>query len=157
MNFRFGFFGSRKGMTRSQHFALREVLKSNSGEFHHGDSIGADAEAHDIAFECGYAIVIHPPLDRRLRAFKAAPELVIRPEQQYLIRNKEIVLETMALIAVPFESDEQRRCSTWAAYRFARTSGRATVLILPGGEIRQHRNHRNFRLAIPRTQIHMRH
>jgi len=51
-----GFTGARQGMTEGQKSALRDLLASHSGVvLHHGDAVGADAEAHDIAVEldCG--------------------------------------------------------------------------------------------------------
>ena len=70
---RIGFTGTREGMTDRQKTALRELLASYPGAIlHHGDAIGADAEAHDIAVALGCAVVIHPPENERQRAFKPA-------------------------------------------------------------------------------------
>lgn len=50
-------------MTARQKSALRDLLASHDGAtLHHGDAIGADAEAHDIAIALACTIVIHPPL-----------------------------------------------------------------------------------------------
>lgn len=136
-DFNFGFTGTRHGMTEAQKASLRNFLVDSSGHFHHGDCIGADAESHDIADECGYAIVIHPPTNHSGRAWKAVPLHMMRPERPYMARNKEIVLETTALIATPFEMEEQPRGGTWSTVRMARKVGKCVVLILPDGSIKQ--------------------
>ena len=38
-------------------------------ELHHGDAMGADAFAHQIAVSLGMRIVVHPPENNRYRAF----------------------------------------------------------------------------------------
>jgi hypothetical protein len=48
-----GFTGTQDGMTDQQKSMLRDLLDGGTGEFHHGDGIGADSEAHDIATLCG--------------------------------------------------------------------------------------------------------
>jgi hypothetical protein len=48
-----GFTGTRRGMTVAQRKTLRSLLLTGSGKLHHGDAIGADAEAHDIAIALG--------------------------------------------------------------------------------------------------------
>ena len=45
-----GFTGTRQGMTAEQKSALRNLLDGGAGDFHHGDCIGADSEAHGIAW-----------------------------------------------------------------------------------------------------------
>jgi hypothetical protein len=95
-----GFTGTRQGMTQGQKAALRELLASHPGAtLHHGDAIGADAEAHDIAVELDCGIVIHPPDNVTQRAFKIAA--LTRAPRPYLDRNKVIVRETSFLIAAP--------------------------------------------------------
>ena len=54
-------------MTPEQKSALRKLLDGGAGEFHHGDCVGADSEAHDIADECGYGIILHPPTNQSER------------------------------------------------------------------------------------------
>jgi hypothetical protein len=97
----FGFTGTRQGMTGEQKSALRTFLDGSAGEFHHGDCIGADSEAHDIADEFGYGIILHPPTNYSERAWRQVPRHMMRPERQYLDRNKDIVRETASLIAAP--------------------------------------------------------
>jgi ketopantoate reductase len=137
MDFNFGFTGTRHGMTDAQKVALRNFLDGGTGHFHHGDCIGADSEAHDIADECGYAIVLHPPSNYQNRAWRKVPAHMMKSELPYMMRNREIVNDTVALIATPAEMDEQPRGGTWSTVRFAKKLGKSVVLILPDGSIKQ--------------------
>jgi hypothetical protein len=136
-DYRFGFTGTQHGMTEAQKAALRNFLAGGSGELHHGDCIGADSDAHDIADECGYAVVLHPPTNPAKRAWRAVPDHMMKREKPYLDRNKDIVLDTVSLIAAPAEMEEQQRGGTWSTVRFARKQGKVVVLILPDGTIQQ--------------------
>ncbi len=79
-------------MTERQKLAMRDLLTSYVGAIlHHGDAVGADAEAHEIAIGLGCAIVIHPPAVETQRAFKTAAEI----RAPNLVRNKDIVRETV--------------------------------------------------------------
>ena len=130
-----GFTGTRHGMTPQQIEALNALLPvaDPTAEFHHGDCLGADAEAHDIATGCGSRTVSHPPIKENLRAFKQANEY--RERKSYLARNRDIVLETDALIAAPKEYVEQQTGGTWYTIRFAREKGRRVNVIRPDGTI----------------------
>lgn len=135
--YRFGFTGTHLGMTAAQKASLRSFISGGTGEFHHGDCIGADSEAHDIADECGYAIIVHPPTNYSKRAWREVPTHMMRSEFSYLARNRMIVSETMALIAAPVGFDEQSRGGTWFTVREARKQGKTVILILPCGKIKQ--------------------
>lgn len=124
-------------MSEAQQTALRGYLAGSSGEFHHGDCVGADAQAHDIADECGYGVIIHPPRDYKLRAWKEVPPHMMRAEDSHFSRNRSIVTETTALIATPFEAEEQDRGGTWYTIKYARKIGKTVVLIRPDGTIEQ--------------------
>lgn len=139
MEYKFGFTGTQRGMTASQRDALRGYLRGIRGEFHHGDCIGADSQAHEIADCMGYRIIGHPPSNPSRRASRVCHEL--RPEKSYLERNKNIVRETVALIATPGETEEQLRSGTWSTIRFARKQGKCVVIIFPDGSIKQKQYH----------------
>jgi hypothetical protein len=129
---RIGFTGTRQGMTAGQERVLRSLLTSHTGAvLHHGDCIGADAQAHDVAVSLGLDVVIHPPLVETQRAWKKA--LHVRKPRPYLERNKDIVRETEMVIATPAEAFEQLRSGTWSTVRFARKQGRAIWIIQPEG------------------------
>jgi hypothetical protein len=130
-----GFTGTRKGLTGAQLASLKSILSDKVGcEFHHGDCIGADAQAHDAAVCLGLIPVIHPPTDRSARAFKSAKR--IEPCHDYLDRNKNIVYSSATLIAAPGETTEKLRSGTWSTVRFARKLGRRLTIIFPDGTIK---------------------
>lgn len=126
-----GFTGTRRGMTDRQKAQLREeLIKRRTGwiEFHHGDCLGADAEAHDIAHELGYCIYIHPPENNKARAYKGGH--VLKP-LAYLERNRDIAFGCHVLIAAPKTLNEELRSGTWATIRYAREMGREVVILEP--------------------------
>jgi hypothetical protein len=133
-----GFTGRQTLPTRAQIDTLLFVLAEVT-ELHHGDCIGADAEAHCIMVGMAERIgarfpVLHPPDNPVKRAY-SAPFSEVRPPKPYLIRNHDIVDETRGLIAVPSTDEEQLRSGTWATVRYARTLGRPIWIIVPNGRI----------------------
>lgn len=126
-----GFTGTQQGMTENQSVMLHYFLSQCKGEFHHGDCIGADAEAHDIAVIVNLEPVIHPPDIMRKRAFKKATQ--IRTPKPYLYRNRDIVDECDELIATPKEFKEQKRSGTWSTIRYARKLKKRVTIIYPNG------------------------
>lgn len=92
-------------------------------EFHHGDCVGADAEAHDIVREFfpEVWIVGHLPLSNGKRAYKKCDEY--RDPLPYLVRDHKIVDETDFLIGSPKADAEILRSGTWATIRYARKKG----------------------------------
>lgn len=120
-------------MTLAQKQVLIDILEGT--ELHHGDCIGADAEAHDIAYVCGLTTVAHPPENPAKRAFKRAN--FINTELPYLDRNKRIVNRTCELIATPGEFKEQVRSGTWSTIRYARKLGRKITIIFPDGAVKR--------------------
>jgi hypothetical protein len=133
---RIGFTGTQRGMTERQRQALSCALDElHATAFHHGDCIGADAQAHDIAAIMGCEIVIHPPALDAKRAWKRSEQM--RKPRSYLSRSKDIVRDTDMLIAAPAEATEQLRTGTWSTVRFARKIGRTVWVILPSGDMRR--------------------
>ena len=130
-----GFTGTRHGMTDWQKVTLRSLLTSFDGiDFHHGDCIGADSEAHDIAMECGYCPIIHPPTNPALRAGRKVPAHLMRPERPYMTRNRNIVDAAQVVIATPAEMLE-RNGGTWSTVRYTRRVGKPLHVILPDGSV----------------------
>lgn len=121
-----GFTGTRKGMTERQSDHLIRVLEQFTPEqFHHGDCVGADAEAHDIAVDMGLYVVIHPPTDYKHRAWCEPNEM--RDEFPYLERNHNIVDEAVHLFAAPGTNHEVRRSGTWATIRYHRDKAEGSL------------------------------
>lgn len=127
---RVGFTGTQHGMSDAQKDFLRELLHAPGTELHHGDCVGADEEADEIARSLGCKIVVHPPSDPKKRAFCAQPGDTVWEERHYLERNVDIVDATRELVAAPLTDREQLRSGTWATVRYARKTGRK-VTVLP--------------------------
>ena len=133
INKHIGFTGTQKGMTPTQasgvHGALLSFYLMGATHFHHGDCIGADAEAHDIANKIGYITVGHPPIDSLKRAYKLCS--VFECAKPYLERNKNIVNACDVVIVVPRTKHQIRRSGTWSTYRYAKEQHKGTLLFLP--------------------------
>jgi hypothetical protein len=126
-----GFTGTRDGMNTYQKEQVRTLLldlEPAELEVHHGDCVGADAEFHDIAASLDIKIVIHPPLDDRLRAFKES-DFILEPKE-YIDRNHDIVYASWLLIAAP-NANKARRSGTWSTLNFAKEVFHPTYLITP--------------------------
>ena len=132
---RVGFTGTRKGLSQDQSCNLLKLLKfpEDRGVFCHGDCIGADAQAHDIANSLHWKIKIYPPENSKYRAFKEA-RTIYRP-RHYLERNKIIVDKTSRLIVCPNENEEILRSGTWSTFRYAKSLFKKIIVLLPDGNI----------------------
>ena len=115
-----GFTGTKEGMNNKQKKEFTDYLFSHPeiNELHHGDCVGADADAHNIAISLGIRVIIHPPTDSKHRA--GCPGHEIRKEKTYLVRNHDIVDETDALFAAPYTDQEIVRSGTWATVRYGK-------------------------------------
>lgn len=127
--------GTQQGGTLEQYKSLEKLLRElQEGEswLHHGDCIGVDQAAHDIARAGGWKIRIHPPTNPGKRAFcNGDGEDFPRP---YLKRNIAMVRECLTgLIAIPQTDTEVTRSGTWATVRYARKLERSIWVIWPNG------------------------
>ncbi len=118
-----GFTGTRNPLNSKQlEWIYRKLYVYRSSlekEFHHGDCIGADEEAHKIAKELEYETFAHPanfPDSRGLRAYCDA--YVVYPPLPPLIRDKVIVTVCDKLLAVPGQS-YNNRSGTWTTIGYA--------------------------------------
>ena len=146
-----GFTGTRKGMTDQQKNNLKDALKG-AKEFHHGDCIGADAEAVEIAISIGIVIWCHPPLNDSKSAFM--PYDFITSAQEYLTRNRYIVDSVDVLYACP-DGPEKLRSGTWSTIRYALKRRKKVVIFYPNeaSDGNKHRafNHTSNPSKTPRT------
>ena len=128
-----GFTGTQEGMTKYQYDSVVQVCSALPIiEFHHGDCVGADAQAHGIAkWILNCKIHIHPPTNKIKRAFKSGN--VIYVEKPYSERNRNIVDICEFLIATPKSKLEEIRSGTWATIRYARKKNKKMCIIYPDG------------------------
>ena len=122
--------GTRHGATREQLRQLARLLLPAS-ELHHGDCVGVDQQAHEIAFGWFMWTVVHPPSKRKFRAF-CEGDRVLEP-RPYIARNRDLVLASNLVLAVP--GDGAKTGGTWSTIRFARTIEAPLAIIWPGGTV----------------------
>ena len=128
-----GITGTREGTTRRQ----LEILKMNLEilweqgykRLAHGDCVGVDCSAHNIASKLGYFIQVHPPVNSSNRAF-CSGDLILE-EKDYLTRNKDIVDCCDLLLVVPKEDQEVLRSGTWSTKRYATRKSKVINIIKP--------------------------
>lgn len=134
-----GFTGTQEGLTAVQALALKGVLcrefTMDLDEFHHGDCVGADAQAHDLCRELGFGvkIIIHPPTDEKKRAHKAGD--LILPPFPYLTRNQHIVNSVELMIGCPRQFKPTARSGTWYTLRYAKRHKTVIVIVWPDGQV----------------------
>lgn len=125
-----GFTGTQIGMSQHQKEQFVVLLMDlQPTEFHHGDCIGADDDAHAIVKEFfpDVKIHIHPPSNTQKQAFNSGD--IHNVPKPYLDRNKDIVSETHVLIGVPKEDEEQLRSGTWSTIRYAKKLKREVYIL----------------------------
>lgn len=150
-----GFTGTRDGMTTDQLAELRHRLSRPQtdwkmfSEFHHGDCVGADEQAHDMMrvllaryWPLRVDIHIHPPKDRRFRAhcdegmdFMELRTVRVWDEDDYLARDRAIVDATDLLIGCPKGFDLRSHGGTTYTIGYALKVGKAVVIIWPDGTV----------------------
>lgn len=131
-----GFTGTRNGMTVEQARAFADFCRAfKPDEFHHGDCVGADAEAHDIVREVcpDCKIVVHPPVKNEHRANKACDET--REPLSHFARTRAIVDETEILVGVSWASSRQTSGGTWYTLDYAKKKRKKRTVIWPDGSV----------------------
>ena len=134
---------------------LKLLDKFRPVDFHHGDCIGSDAEAHFMFLrwhlknnDCTRIVTIHPPVNKgkaactfytvnypdalkqELATAKYKVNIQLREPAQYLARNQDIVREVEVLIATPKEVEHTLRSGTWTTIRYG-WHARKEVHIIP--------------------------
>jgi hypothetical protein len=130
MVMRIGFTGSRYGMSQHQKEQLViKLFELDFDEFHHGDCIGADSDAHDIIREFFplVKIHIHPPIEITHRAYKIGDHMY--EQYTYLARDKNIVDFTDIMFGAPYTDNEILRSGTWSTIRYARKKHRELIVL----------------------------
>lgn len=130
-----GFTGTQAGLTALQAARLHALLgKWPGASFHHGDCVGADAEAHALALR-SHPVVVHPPDNPSKRAW-CEGWTHRRQERPYMERNDAIVAECDVLLACPSGPERtQPRSGTWATVRRAEAAGRLVLICWPDGTV----------------------
>ena len=111
---------------------------------HHGDCVGADLQAHLLAYSHGWQVEIHPGADAEgaspKRAFSENKEFrhvrAIHVPAPYMERNMDIVVSSILLLSCP-GGPEKQRSGTWSTVRAAERMARMAVIFMPDGEIEQ--------------------
>jgi hypothetical protein len=132
----YGFTGTSTGMTSIQKEIFNDYVLlhvNDDDQFHHGDCIGADAQAHYMALDAGYQIHVHPCTLRHMRAFCKGGHVTYL-EIPPLKRNIVIVKMCDELIATPY-GVEIPRSGTWHTVRNARLQKKPIHIIYPDGHI----------------------
>ena len=145
---RVGMTGTRDGMTDNQKdlfdMYCEFIYDINDKEhrfcfLHHGDCIGADAEADAIAYRNGFKIWAHPPSKTALRAFV---EVINRralssDPKGYFERNRDIVNMSELMFGFP-KTEFETRGGTWYTINYAKDKKKPLVIIYPSGIIEEH-------------------
>jgi len=149
-----GFTGTQRGMTQFQKDELKGlILLLKVSEFVHGDCIGADEQAHQIAYEAGVRVfTIFPSTYYKKRAFcfnegkilnndngqwntvnVNDEKILVRwmPKDTPLNRNHYIVDNVSRMLAAPKEHEHTLRSGTWATIRYAWKTKRDITIIPP--------------------------
>jgi hypothetical protein len=130
-----GFTGSRFGMTDAQQQEFLVLMgKLGADEFHHGDCVGADEQAANLARELSKIpyIIIHPPEDETHRAFNPHYWILL-PTKRHFARNRDIVDQTEVLIATPNCDPLAMYGGTVYTIEYARKKGKRCYVIWPNG------------------------
>jgi len=128
------FTGTQIGMTWAQKKAFRSLLiEMKPRVLIHGDCIGADADAHDIAVDLGIEVWIRPCILSEKRAYKEG-KLLAEPEEP-IARNHKMVDQSHALIGCPKRPRQELRSGTWATIRYAKKADVLRWLVFPDGSV----------------------
>ncbi len=127
-----GFTGTQAGMTAKQRVKLVSLLGIlECTELHHGDCVGADAEANAVALSLDILTIGYPCCVEQKRANCDVFEN--KAVRKPLDRNKDIVEATTLMIACPMQNKQVIRSGTWATIRHAKKVGKLVYIIYRNG------------------------
>jgi len=139
-----GFTGTREGMTKDQKEQVENLLlyfRSDIFEsvFHHGNCIGADEQALELAGKLNYYTIAHPT-DMPNLQIPVSHSHESREVRQPLARNRDIVRESDVVIAAPKEDVEPkhyRGSGTWFTINHCRKQNinRRYLIVWPDGQV----------------------
>lgn len=107
-------------------------LKEMDIYVHHGDCVGADYDFHKICsdklIEKNIKIIIHPPINNKLRAYCNGNNVYINDPKDYLDRNRDIVDSCKILIGCPMNKNyEDKRSGTWYTINYAKKCNKELI------------------------------
>jgi hypothetical protein len=128
-----GFTGTRTGITKQQKASIVWFLLEAS-QFHHGDCIGADEQAQQLARNLDVDCFAYPG---QMTQYNACTEgnLVVYDPQPELTRNRKIATVCDRLLACPGTYSEELRSGTWATCRYGYQAGKQVIAVYPDGTI----------------------
>lgn len=121
--------------SRQLGLSLAEARRNGAEYLHHGDCVGGDAMAHDIALPLGYKLVIHPPMFEDFRAWRDDGAEILE-QKRYWARNRDIVEAVDLLIGCPKAGTslaDWRKSGTWYTIRYAQEMNVPVQIIYPDG------------------------
>ena len=127
-----GFTGTRNGMTQEQWEWLCSELRAGQ-PFHHGGCVGSDAQSHELALAVGSPVIVHPPINPKLR-MPYDPRATWLPAKDYLPRDRDIVDATSRLLATP-DGPRRPHSGTWFTIDYATTLHRPVLVCYPDGTV----------------------
>lgn len=133
-----GFTGTRHTLVSEQRLALQKLLeKLEVTELHHGDCVGADAVAHTVAKNLLIPVVLHPPLDPKMRSF-CSGAIRVMPLRNFIKRNQ-VIVDTCELLVACVVGAEIVRSGTWSTVRYARRRSKPVAIIWRDGTVTKER------------------
>jgi hypothetical protein len=157
---KFGFTGTRHGMTPAQRLSFEAVMESRRpDQFMHGACVGADEQATLIANQMkqrpyimaypGYYANVNKraeqaadnsSLRERSQESMRVSDMKMEPQSMFM-RNRHLVLSSDELVACPWQGKEleplpgQEKGGTWYTIRYAERIGRTVHIIWPNGDV----------------------
>lgn len=140
-----GFTGTREGANEVQLTWLENVFVGLKIEvLHHGGCVGADEEAHMFAVAAKIPVIVHPPVKTKFLATDCLnPQgglVTVLPAKPYLNRDRDIVVLTDGLVALPKNHeppshDLEGAGGTWYTVRFAQRMLKPVMICYPDGKV----------------------